>query len=193
MLADPRGNGSCIAWAQLLYQTLEAEGITGAKIFEICVSTVSSDTATALPIGFMVKNWNFGKHIRSGPDGLNASTRGGDYVNAFPKGNGMPNQPCVGLGTGGVLHTSPAGDDLISGNEILAGRDGICNSAAVGGDVQIIALGKGAPNTPGITPGANGILESTVGGDDTVQDGLFAGTTYPYLLFTGTSIFWPVR
>jgi len=87
--------------------------------------------------GFLVKNWKFGRHIRTGPDGVNNSDTTGDDVTLIPKGT------------------------------------------------------HAAPDVPAITPGANGTLDSTAGGDDTVQDGLFIGSTYPYVLFTGTSVFGP--
>jgi hypothetical protein len=126
MLAAADGNGSCISWSQLFHQTLKAQGIAGSQIFEIIPDTTVNPGAT----GFMVKNWNFDRHIRTGTNGINDTDTAGDDIALFPKGNPAPN---------------------------------------------------GLPNQPCIFPGPDGVLNSTPGGDDTSQDGLFPGTHYPYV------------
>jgi hypothetical protein len=128
MLAHTNGNGSCIAWSQLFHQTLKAQGIAGSQIFMITPNTTVNPGAT----GFLVKNWNFGHHIRTG-------------------------------------------------------NDGVCDTTSVGDDIQLKPVGQGGPpNDPCIGPGPNGALNSTPQGDDQAQDGLFAGTHYPYLVFDAT-------
>jgi len=62
-----------------------------------------------------------------------------------------------------------AGDDVITGGTIDTGADGICNTAAVAPDVQVIPVGQGSPNGTAITPGPNGLLDTAAGGDDQVD------------------------
>ncbi len=52
--------------------------------------------------------------------------------------------------------------------EVKTGANGICNTAAAGDDVQVIAQNQGEPNTTVITPGNNSTLDTTAGGDDQV-------------------------
>src|SRR5439155_1161523 len=70
-------------------------------------------------------------------------------------------------GPNGLLDTTAGGDDVVDGTQINTGADGICNSTARGDDVQIVGVGKGAPDKDAITPGKNGTLDSTAAGDDT--------------------------
>ena len=185
MLSEPGGHGSCIAWSQLFHQVLEAEGITGSQIFMILPYMANSPGAD----GFLVKNWNFGKHIRTGPNGVNNSTNATDDLATVANGNGKPNQSCVGPGPDGVLNSVRGVDDFVLGTQILTGQNGKCESTKAGDDVQIIPVGQGLPNTVAVTPGANGTLNSTASGDDDVQDGSFIGEEYPYIMFTGISVF----
>jgi hypothetical protein len=183
MLQSSSGDGSCVAWAQLWQQTLEAVGITGSKILMITADQAVNPGAD----GFLVKNWTFGRHLRTGPDGVNNSDRSGDDVEVIPKGKGKPDQPCVGPGADGSLHTTPVGDDTVLGNQITTGADGICNTTKAADDTQSLAVGKGLPDAMAITPGPNGTLESATAGDDSLRDGQGSGT-YPYLLFTWTDV-----
>ncbi|MCD4824003.1 MAG: hypothetical protein K8S55_05310 [Phycisphaerae bacterium] len=65
------------------------------------------------------------------------------------------------------LASTPQGDDQINGDTITTGADGICNTTrAEAYEEQIIPSGQGAPNAVAITAGANGVLNSTPGGDD---------------------------
>lgn len=187
MLASPGGDGSCVAWSQLFHQTLEAQGITGSQIYQITANTTVNPSAD----GFQVKNWNFGKHVRTGANGLNDSNTAGDDFTLVPKGKGFPSQLCIGPGPNGVLDTAPGPGNVVSGVTITTGANGICSSTAAGDDVQVIAVGKGGPGLPAITPGTNGKLESVVLLDDTTQDGLFLGTAYPYVIFSYTNVFGP--
>jgi hypothetical protein len=108
MLASAGGDGSCVAWAQLWHQTLEAEGITGSHVYQITADTTVSPGAT----GFLVKNWTFGQHIRTGPDGLANSTRKGDDVSVPPPGPGAnPDVPEIAPGANGTLDSTLGGDD----------------------------------------------------------------------------------
>ncbi len=104
MLADAIANGSCIAWSQLFNRALKAQGIAGSQIFEIQADTAVNPGAD----GFLVKKWNFGRHMRTGPNGVRNSTVAGDDVAIAIPG---PDQPAIGPGPNGVLDSVPAGDD----------------------------------------------------------------------------------
>jgi hypothetical protein len=108
MLAAPGGDGSCVAWAQLFHQTLEAQGITGSQIFEITVD----QSVNAGGDGFLVKNWKFGKHIRTGSNGICDSHASGDDV-PVPFTPPRPNYPCITPGPNGTLDSTAAGDDQV--------------------------------------------------------------------------------
>lgn len=177
MLKAANGNGSCAAWAQLFKATLDVQGITGAV-----VSQVRPDT-TAVPgaAGFMVKDWKFDKHIRTGPNGLLNSLIVGDDRAECTAGGGFPDQGCVGVGGNGVLDTAAVGDDAVVGGGLSTGPNGVCQSTVAVDDVQILPVGQGEPDMPCIFPGPNGVLNSAKLGDDTDQDGLFPGMPFPYL------------
>ena len=180
------GNGTCIAWSSLLDNAILAQGITGSpsvpggqlKILQI----TTPNTPAAPSSGFLVKNWNFGKHIRTGPNGIRQSDRAGDDEEVFPKGQGMPNVPCVAPAAGQSLASTPAGDDLVIAGKITTGPDGICNTTATGTDSQLIPVGNGAPNAVAIGPGPDGILNSVVKGSDVALDGVFSP---PYTILQG--------
>jgi hypothetical protein len=87
-----------------------------------------------------------------------------DDVPLIPVGQGQPNQNCVQLLGGG---TTPGGDDVVAGGWITTGPNGICQSAAIPPDVQIIPVDNGAPDQPCVGPGANGVLETKPAGNDT--------------------------
>lgn len=110
MLADPNGNGSCIAWAQLFRDVLLALGIDGPQAWSLQV-----DPAKPNETNFMVKRWRFGSHIRSGPDGMCNSDAAGDDVAVVAKGTSVgPDLPCIAPGPDGTLNSTPAGDDTIA-------------------------------------------------------------------------------
>ncbi|MCX7047768.1 MAG: hypothetical protein NTX50_20070 [Candidatus Sumerlaeota bacterium] len=60
---------------------------------------------------------------------------------------------------------------------IRTGADNVCDSVATGDDVPVIPSGT---NSLCILPGADGILDSVTSGNDIYQDGLYAGSLYPY-------------
>jgi cysteine-rich repeat protein len=97
-----------------------------------------------------------------------------DYQ-AIAVGRGFPNAECVRPGPNLTRDTSPAGDDTVFSTSILTGLDGICQSAAVGDDVQTIPVGNGLANAALIlagTPGpSNGICNDLIvpAGDDVVR------------------------
>jgi hypothetical protein len=177
MLAASDGNGSCLAWSQLLQATLAGQGISGSHILQITADTSVNPGAS----GFLVKNWNFGKHINTGSDGIRHSDVSGDDIFLFAKGQGLPQQPCVVPGSSGILVSAPQGDDAIAGGQITTGNDGICNTTAQGTDAQLIPVGQGAPYAPCIGPGPNGVLDSSPSGADIVADGTFPNSLYPYV------------
>ena len=118
-------NGNCQAWSALFRDFLRVQGITADRIK---ASPVSPD------LSILVKNWKFGKHVRTGANGLRDTDLAGDDVALFAKDNGSPNTVCVEAGVN--LITATAGDDAIAGNNINTGPDGICNTASSGNDVQ---------------------------------------------------------
>jgi len=59
MLADPNGNGTCVTWSQLLQETLRAQGIGGAQIYEL-TPVYTDDPEFGSNRGVMlVENWRF--------------------------------------------------------------------------------------------------------------------------------------
>ena len=177
MLASPSGNGKCGAWAQLLLACIKVQGIGGTTFVEVTADTNKNAGAD----GFLVKNWAFGGNIRTGPDGINNSTRAGDDNETVPKGKGFPYTTCVRDGPDGKLDSTPAGDDVATGSEINTGPDGICNTTANANDVQVIPVGKGKPDQPCILAGPDGVINSTTGGDDVSDAGAPGAGNYPYI------------
>jgi hypothetical protein len=121
MLAASDGDGSCIAWSQLLHWCMESQGL--GSVSQVWMVD-EDDSVNPNADGFLVKEWKFGKHIRTGTDSV---------------------------------------------------RD----SAVVPDDQEVT---PGGADTPCILPGPNGKLDSTPQGNDTEQDGLYAGTNYPYVV-----------
>jgi hypothetical protein len=110
MLVDTNGNGSCIVWAQLFRDVLLGLGIPGPQAWMLQV-----DPNKPGEKNFMVKQWRFGSHIRSGPDGVCNSDTAGDDVAVAPKGTTVgPDVPCIAPGPDGILNSTPAGDDTIA-------------------------------------------------------------------------------
>jgi hypothetical protein len=73
-----------------------------------------------------------------------------------PSGGWAPNQVCV-TATGGILWSTPGGDDVQSGLTITTGSDGLCETTADPHDTQVIPVGWGIPKdiVPQDTPSAS--------------------------------------
>ncbi len=105
MLADPGGDGSCIPWAQLLHWCLESQGLgASSQIFKVVTDTAVNPDSDR----FLVKNWNFDRHIRTGPNGLRDSAVVPDDAPEAPAG---ADTPCILPGPNGVLNSTTGGDD----------------------------------------------------------------------------------
>jgi cysteine-rich repeat protein len=114
--------------------------------------------------------------VRSGLNGVCDSNRLGDDVALIPKGQGAPNSTCVdGGGNGLAMGSAPAGDDVVAGNIIHSGPDGICNTAKKGDDTQSLPVGQGTPNSNCIHNGADGITQSAAAGGDVQVIGVGRG------------------
>lgn len=117
MLAQADGDGSCVAWSELLAKTIRNQGIGGAGVYEIQANTAVNPGAD----GFLVKNWKFDRHITTGPNGTSNTTAAGDDFQAIAVGGaGIPGDPAVTPGPNGILDTAPAGDDALK-DGIFAG------------------------------------------------------------------------
>jgi len=181
-------DGACTSWAQLLAYTWLAEGLTGSQVLEVLPDTNVNPGA----IGFMINGWSFGKHIRTGPNGIRKSQNSSDDIALFPVNTAYPNGVCIEPGSSGILKTTHLiGDDrfnTVNGTaSIVSGPNGTCDTTAATGDTQVVAVGSPAsPNFPVIGPGVNGILESTPIAPDVIHMGIFDGSTYPFLWFDPT-------
>ena len=72
-----------------------------------------------------------GKTITTGVDGICNTTAAGDDVQVIAVGRGIPNIVCVKAGKNKFRDTAAAaGDDVIVGDNIDSGPDGICNTTA---------------------------------------------------------------
>ena len=100
---------------------------------------------------------------------IHAITEENDDVQAIPVGQGQPNQTCITAGTNGVLNTTIAGDDTVSGDYITTGPDGICDTTASGDDVQVIVVGNGMASATCVGEGANNFRDTIASGDDAVS------------------------
>jgi hypothetical protein len=69
-------------------------------------------------------------------------------------------------GGGDGLQSTKGGDDVIVGNDINTGANGICESDAEGNDTQAIDVGKGKANETCVTKGSNNLIDVTPQGDD---------------------------
>ncbi|MEX0966023.1 MAG: hypothetical protein WD077_02200 [Bacteroidia bacterium] len=77
-----------------------------------------------------------GKTITTGADGVCNSTASGNDAQVIPVNQGQPNQLCVRSGPNNFRDTHPkSGDDVITGDSIYTGADGICNTAANNTDI----------------------------------------------------------
>jgi hypothetical protein len=163
--------GTCKAWTEFLFSVIAVQGITGIDMLEIKPIEIGSPNQSK---GFLVKNWTFGQHIRTGPDGiLNSAFVDTDYsrFNNPKTGNGFPNQLCVGPGTNGTLETTDLkGDDVVVDVYVTTGPNGRCQTTALATDEQLIPKDKGFPESVGISPGDDPGLQSTASGNDHVLD-----------------------
>jgi len=191
MLSDANGNGSCIAWSQLLHEVLDAQGITGSQIQEVTADATVNPGAE----GLAVRNWLFAEHIRVGPngicetsaagddvqglgldgqvsaittylDGICNTSAGGDDYQVIDEDHGEANATAITAGPDGVLDSTEEGDDQVVGNSITTGADGVCNTTAANDDVQQIDPDCGLPHTNAINCGANGICDTTAAPED---------------------------
>lgn len=98
----------------------------------------------------------YGRPRRDVHIGIHAITQLNDDVQVTAKDSGPgPNFVCI---TGSPdLHSTKVGNDVIDGNTIKSGSDGICSSIATGGDTQVIAQ---LHSYPCISPGLNEKLDS---------------------------------
>ncbi|MGD2063040.1 MAG: hypothetical protein PVF51_05595, partial [Nitrospirota bacterium] len=120
--------------------------------------------------------------ILAGPDLLASTSAQGDDVQVVPVGMAVATAATVVVAPGRnlVLDSAPGGDDFSSGApRIVAGQDGVADTAAQGDDVQVLPVGTTllAAGTVVIAPGANGQLDSAPDNDDMVlgPDGILPG------------------
>jgi hypothetical protein len=93
-----------------------------------CIGPGANGVIDTAPGGDDVKT---GTSITTGPDGICNTAKTGDDVQVIPVGQGAPNGPCVGAGANAFRDTAAAaGDDVIAGNDINSGPNGICETAA---------------------------------------------------------------
>jgi len=98
------------------------------------------------------------------------TTSTGDDVQVIAVKNGKPNVAYI-LGSGGILHTVPGGDDqIVPGPAINTGADGIAQTFPILPDIYLfpIPLNRGLPFQVCVTPGPNATLESSSQGDDVI-------------------------
>jgi len=90
-----------------------------------------------------------------------------DDVQVIPLGKGKPFQPCVNT-RNLIVEAIPGGDDILepSGKIINTGPDGICQTKAVGIDIQMIQVGYGSPVSVCVSSGENDFLDTNPQGDD---------------------------
>jgi hypothetical protein len=105
MLKDPGGNGACDAWSQLLHYCMEWQGLGAiSEVWELEPDPAHNPGADS----FLVKDWEFGRHIRTGPNGLPDSAVLGDDDPLAPTG---PDTPCILPGPDGHLDSVTWPDD----------------------------------------------------------------------------------
>jgi hypothetical protein len=59
MLAQPAGNGSCVAWAGLLHEALGAQGIASSQVHQVTATYRDDPSMGGGPSVMLVKNWSF--------------------------------------------------------------------------------------------------------------------------------------
>jgi hypothetical protein len=119
---------------------------------QLAIGTASSDGTNSTGLGLDVKP------MTTKTVAIHAVTQ--HYTQAMappsPSGGWAPNQVCV-TATGGILWSTPGGDDVQSGLTITTGSDGLCETAADPHDQQVIPVGWGIPRdiVPQDTPSAS--------------------------------------
>jgi hypothetical protein len=109
-------------------------------------------------------------YIDTGVNGILQSVAGANDIATIKLNEGEANALCVGPGANGVINSLPLiGDDQSGLNTILAGLNGICQTAKAGDDVQTIPVGQGKPSAPAITAGPSLVLQAVPGGDDVLH------------------------
>lgn len=142
-----------------------------------CITAGLNGVINSPLLGDDVKSGIF---VLTGADGICQSTATDDDVQLIGVGHGTANAICISAGVN--LITLPLGDDQVNGANISTGANGRCETSKSGNDIQVIPLGQGKPDTVCICAGLDGILNSVEQVDDIVSDGVFGGTTYPYLI-----------
>ena len=71
-----------------------------------------------------------GSTITTGPNGICETSASGDDVQVITVGKGKANATCVTKGANSFRDTIPAGDDVVTGDDIHTGADGVCNTMA---------------------------------------------------------------
>ncbi len=97
-----------------------------------------------------------------------------DDMQTIPIGYGEPNTEIIEAGADFTLETTQiGGDDWVDPPfSVMSGPNGISESTAAATDDQIVANGRGAPDTVVLNWGEDEERNTTVGGDDTwVNDG----------------------
>ncbi len=165
MLADPGINplGTCAAWSETFHKSLKAVGLPGVSIFHVVPASGPAD-------GILVRNWNFGKHVRSGADGVCQSKKlaGSDDVEIGTgvDSDGLPRIPapserpdlCIAPGANGALDTEKFVDKGDSSVDGMIEGDGAfryiryIDPGFLAGDValQTGIPGQGNPNPPAV-------------------------------------------
>ena len=95
---------------------------------QMCITPGANGTLDTISVGG--DDTVGGGGIKTGPNGICESTAGGDDVQVIPVGKGKPNVICVTKGANNHLDTAPTGDDVLNGDSINTGPDGICNTTA---------------------------------------------------------------
>jgi hypothetical protein len=127
MLKDPAGDGSCIAWAQLLRACWEIQGVTGGTVYQLVPAAYD---------GMLVKDWQkCDPCLCLGGSGVNETMSHPADRTVIPFSQGYPYWYCVEPVPDGTLETLPGGDDGFGPTGIHTGADGVCDSIAVATDV----------------------------------------------------------
>ena len=108
--------------------------------------------------------------LNTGSTGIAETCAMGDDIQKIMPGMGKPFSTAITGGPNATLDTAPStvSDDIVQGDVLTTGGDGICNTTAQGDDVQVIPVDQGKPYSVMIKPGPNRIMDTMVpyGGDD---------------------------
>ena len=144
--------------------------LTQGEPHTVAVQVVRADgteAGTVVNDDKAVFDWAPGNYITTGWDGVCETNAAGDDEQAIVITQGEPYTFCVESGPNGILDTAvDVADSLLSG-KISTGSDGICDSTAVGDDIQLIPVGQGQPH---------GLAVRIVGSWDTVPVGNDVGS-----------------